>query len=334
MLALDGAVYCRPCAEKTFQEAKAAGRDADFLRIVDPTICGMCKTDYGSSELPLVGGVFVCGNCAKSLYERPYPRWLKLSLAGLLLLLGAALWRGVPYFKAGRHLVQAERAMDRRDYSAAAAHFQEVLKVHPTSQKVILLGAKAHLMIGDPAGAQNFLKLPEQFQSDDLFNEVNSLWKRALDANDKATQAAKLAESEQNEQAARLMHEASNEYPQEVELAMAAMTLDGAAAFDRKDYDAFLKISISESEKQPNDPILVAGVASALACKYAVTGDPAFRKQSEDILAKAQLLPLRSSAEKSGLEAYTKRIRYRLATREIIDTREYERRFGKQEAKR
>ena len=334
MLAQERSVICQPCAEKTFQEAKAAGREAKFARIVDPTICGICKADYGSSELPLIGGVFACGNCAKGLYERPFPQWLKLSLAGLVLLLGAALWRGVPYFKAGRHLVQAERAMDRQDYSAAAAHFQEVLKVHPTSQKVVLLGAKANLMIGDPAGAQSFLKQRVEFQSDDLFNEVSSLWKRALDANDKATQASKLADSGQDEQAAKLMHQASNEYPQSVALAFAAMALDGGAAFDRKDYDAFLKISMAESEKQPNDPMLVAGVASALACKYAVTGDPAFRKQSEDTLAKAQLLPLRSAAEKSGLDAYAERIRYRLATREIMDTKEYNRRFGKQEAKR
>jgi hypothetical protein len=75
-------------------------------------------------------------------------------------------------------------------------------------------------------------------------------------------------------------------------------------------------------------------MASALACKYAVTGDPAFRKQSEDTLAKAELLAQRSSEEKSAFEPLAERIRYRLATREILDTDEYNRRFGKQEAKR
>jgi len=333
MLAQERSVICQPCAEKTFQEAKAAGRETKFARIVDPTICGMCKADYGSSELPLVGGVFVCGNCAKNLYERPFPQWLKLSLAGLVLLLGAALWRGLPYFKAGRHLVQAERAMDRQDYSAAATHFQEVLKVHPTSQKVVLLGAKANLMIGDPAAAQAFLRQRQEFQSDDLFTEVSNFWKRALDANDKATQASKLADSGQDEQAAKLMHEASNEYPQSVDLAVAAMAMDGGVAFDRKDYDAFLRISTAELEKEPNNPAVVASVSSALACKYAVTGDPAFRKQSEDTLAKAQVLAQRSAEERSSFDSYSQRIRYRLATREIIDTKEYNRRFGKQEAK-
>lgn len=334
MLALDGTVICPPCAEKTSQEAKAAGRVAKFARIIDPTICGICKTDYGNSELQLIGGGPVCGNCAKGLYERPFPRWLKLSLAGLILFLGAALWRGLPYFRAGRHLMLAERAMNSQDYRAAASHFEQVLKVHPTSQKVILLGAKANLMIGDPATAQNFLKQRKEFQSDDLFTEVSNFWKRALDANDKATRASKLAESGQDEQAARLMHEASDEYPQAADIAVAAMTLDGRAAFDRKDYDAFLRISSAELEKWPNDPSSMAGVASALACKYAITGDPAFRKQSEDTLEKARLLAQRSAEDKSNFEAYAERIRYRLATREILDTYEYNRRFGKQEAKR
>jgi tetratricopeptide (TPR) repeat protein len=333
MLAQDRSIICRPCAEKAFQEAKAAGRETNFARIVDPTICGICKADHGSSELPLIGGVFACGNCSKGLYERPFPQWLKLSLAGLVLLLGAGLWRGLPYFKAGRHLVQAERAMDRQDYSAAAAHFQEVLKVHPTSQKVALLGAKANLMIGDLAGAQAFLKQREQFESDDLFTEVSNFWKRAMDAYDKADKASKLEESGQDEQAAKLMHEASSEYPQSVDLAVSAMHLDAGVAFDRKDYDAFLRISTAELEKEPNNPAIVAGVSSAMACKYAVTGDPAFRKQSEDTLAKAQVLAQRSAEEKSSFDSYSQRIRYRLATREIIDTKEYNRRFGKQEAK-
>jgi hypothetical protein len=130
------------------------------------------------------------------------------------------------------------------------------------------------------------------------------------------------------------MHEASNEYPQSADFAFGAMALDAGVAFDRKDYDTFLKISTAASEKQPNNPMVVAGVASALACKYAVTGDPAFRKQSEDTLAKAQQLAQRFSEDKASFEAYAERIRYRLATREIMDTKEYNRRFGKQEAKR
>lgn len=334
MLASDNTVICISCAEKQLQEARAAGRELKFARIIDPTICGICKTDYGSGELPFIGGVPACANCARGLYDRPFPSWLKLSLAGLLLLLGGALWRGAPYFQAGRHLVLAERAMDRQDYAAATLHFNEVLKVHPTSQNVVLQGTKASLMVGDIAGAQAFLNQRVEFESNALFTEVDNFWNRALDAYKKAEQAGKLSESGQDEQAAKLMHEASNEYPQSVVFAENAAILDGRAAFDRKDYDSFLEISKAASAKWPNDPQRIAGLASALACKYAVTGDQAFRKQSEDTLEKARLLAQRSPEEKTNFDAFAERIRYRLASREILDTEEYNRRFGKQEAKR
>src|SRR5215813_13707142 len=132
MLVVNGRPICRPCAETKAREAQAAGHNLQFATIIDPTICGMCKTDFGSGELPFIGGTPVCPNCSKGLYDRPYPGWLKLTTVGLLLLLAGALWRGIPYFKAGRHLVLAERAMDRNDYTTARLHFAEVLKVSPT----------------------------------------------------------------------------------------------------------------------------------------------------------------------------------------------------------
>jgi hypothetical protein len=333
MLVVNGQPICLPCADTKAREAKAASHNLEFARIIDPTICGLCKTDYGSSELPVIGGTPACANCAKGLYERPYPGWLKLAMAGLLLLLAGSLWRGLPYFKAGRHLVLAQRAMDRSDYKTASAHFAEVLKVSPTEQKVLLLGAKANLMIGDVAEAQKFLKQRGTYDSSDVFTEVNGMWSRAAEAYDKAAQAQKLAEAHQDEEAARLMHEASNEYPQSQDLASAALALDGGVAFDHKDYDGFLRLYQTSWEKNPEDAHLAGGVASALACKYAVTGDPSYRKQAEQILEKARELSQHSAEEKAQFEEYAERTRYRLESRVIIDKTEYDRRF-RQETKR
>jgi hypothetical protein len=326
LLALYDKPICRPCAEEQLRAANSAGHNLEFVRIVDRTICGICKVDYGSSDLPFVGGVPVCANCSKGLYERPYPGWLKLTLAGLLLLLAGSLWRGLPYFKAGRHLVLAERAMDRKDYKTASAHFAEVLKVSPTEQKAVLLGAKANLMLGDVEGAQRFLKLRDNFEKNDLFTEVNALWNRALDAYEKGGRASKLADANQDEEAARLMREASNEYPQSSDLATSALSLEAGVAFSHKDYDGFLQISRTASEKSPEDPVQAGAVASALACKYAVSGDPEFRKQAEQMIEKARALA-RSPEDKANFEEYAERIRYRLDSRVIIDKTEYNRRF-------
>jgi hypothetical protein len=333
MVGLDQKLLCPACAEKRAQEATAAGRTLQFIRIIDRTICSKCKTDYGSSELPIIGGQAFCGNCSQSLYAYPFPGWLKLSFIGLLLILGVALWQGVPYFKAGRHLVLAERALDRKDYQQARSHFAEVLKVGPTDQKVVLLGAKANLLAGDVVGAQNFLKLRPEYENNSLFTEVDGMWKRAGDAYDKATRANKLVESHQEEEAARVMREASNEYPESASLGEMAVALEAGAAFDRKDYDGFLQLSRERLKRNPTDPSAMGSVASALACKYAVTGSLEFRSQAEQTLAQAQALAQGSSENKAAVEEYAERIRYRLETREIIDKDEYDRRFRRKEAK-
>jgi hypothetical protein len=334
MLALHNKAICRPCAETQAQQAAAGDYKLPFARLIDPTICSMCKIDFGSSNLPFIGGSPVCANCSQGLYERPYPAFLKLSLAGLLLFLAGSLWQGVPYFKAGRHLVLAERAMDRNDYRKASLQFAEVLKVSPSSQEVVLKGAKASLMAGDMAQAQKFLKLRKGYKQDALFTEVNGFWNRALDAYDKEARAAKLAQANKDEEAAQVMHQASNEYPQSEQLAGWAQTMDGHVAFDRKDYDTFLRLTQVALAKAPNDPGAEGFVASALACKYAVTGDPEFRRQAEELLDKAQLHAQRSPEDVARYQEYAERIRYRLDSREIIDKPEYDRRFRQKEAKR
>src|SRR2546422_7449559 len=100
-------------------------------------------------ELQLVGGAPFCANCCQGLYDRPFPQWLKLGLAGAFLRLVFALWHGRSYFTAGRQLVLAERAMDRHDYAQAESRFAEVMKINPSEQEVLLLAAKADLMNGD-----------------------------------------------------------------------------------------------------------------------------------------------------------------------------------------
>jgi hypothetical protein len=211
-------------------------------------------------------------------------------------------------------------------------HFDEVLKVSPRAQKVLLLGAKANLMSGNVGGAQKFLKLRESYDSNDLFLEVSGMWNRALGAYDKGIRARKLSDAHQDEEAARLMREASNEYPQSEDLASGALALEGGVAFDHKDYDGFLRMYQAAWERHPEDSHLAGGVASALACKYAVTGDPEYRKQAEQMLEKARVLAQRSPEEKADFEEYAERTRYRLESRVIIDKPEYDRRF-RQEAK-
>jgi tetratricopeptide (TPR) repeat protein len=95
------------------------------------------------------------------------------------------------------------------------------------------------------------------------------------------------------------------------------------AAFDNKDYDQFLELSIKSYNENPNDAIACAQVSSAYACKYAVTGDEQFKGKSLDMLNKAGTL-LKTD---SYFKEYEQRILYRLYSREIITRNEFVRRF-------
>ena len=64
-------------------------------------------------------------------------------------------------------------------------------------------------------------------------------------------------------------------------------------------------------------------VASAIACKYAVSGDEKLKAEATDLLAKARALP----HEEASFKEYEERILHRLNTREVIDRKEYNRRY-------
>ena len=95
------------------------------------------------------------------------------------------------------------------------------------------------------------------------------------------------------------------------------------AAFKRKDYDQFLKCAEETAAQHPNTAGTIACVASALACKYAAGGDENLRKMAEAKLEEAKKLGDKALQESN----YEERIRYRLETREIIDRKEFQRRF-------
>ena len=122
------------------------------------------------------------------------------------------------------------------------------------------------------------------------------------------------------------MHAAAAGYPELPSLAFAAEVYDAGAAFARKDYDTFVAIGKKQWAEHPA-PGTAASLASALACKYAVTGDGAYRQQSEEMLAKAQQMAQGNAEDRKGLDEYFPRIRYRLDHREIITRTEYDRRF-------
>ncbi len=99
------------------------------------------------------------------------------------------------------------------------------------------------------------------------------------------------------------------------------LAAEQGAAFDNRDYDRFLDISRQALADDPENFMAAAGVASALACKWAVTGDAGFKKEAYELLARAREL---AGAENPSFTEYEGRILYRIDSRRIIEKAEYD----------
>ena len=332
--AMAGKFYCKPCLELAAQQA-AAGTKIEVFTEADPTICGKCQTDFGSSELPRVGGLPVCPQCHDSLYNRPYPAWLRLGLVGTLLLLAFALVHDLPYFRIEKSLILGERLIDKHQYAAAVPELRRVVAVAPDCERCLLLLGKAEMLSGDFESA--FKRLPAhnggQYEKGELLDEVNAITRRIDGALDKYDKANKAYKDNKADEAVRLMRQSAKEYPEQPALADAADGLEIDIAFTHQEYDEFLRLAEQLRIRHPDSPSAVGQVASALACKYAVSGDAQFRARAEETLNAAGGLAASGTAEeKQAFAEYEERIRHRLDTRLIIDRDEYIRRFHPERA--
>ena len=332
-----GKTYCEPCVWKASKEAAEKGQPSEYTSLTDNSICARCGSYSGDSkDHAVIGKLPLCGTCAPQVISWPYPQWLKASLAVVLALLLIALSTGRKYFKAGKSLYIGERLVDEKQYAKALPYLEETLKIAPRSDKAVFLAAKAALKIGDIATADKAIQGHNggyfEDANDSDYLEVKALWDRAIGAAEKANKATELAKQGGHDvEAAKLMHDAASAYPEAEGLSEAATQLDAGAAFERKDYDAFLELEQKQWKQYPESGT-AAAVASAFACKYAVTGNADFRKQAEDMLKQAEERAKADPKQMENFREYEERIRYRLQSREIIDKPEYDRWFRQGQA--
>jgi tetratricopeptide (TPR) repeat protein len=331
---MGGKNYCEPCVWKAAREAREAGQPAEYAPLPDFSVCQRCSAYSGDgSDYAVVRNLALCPTCLATISNWPYPQWLKVSLAVLLLLLGFALVHGERYFHAGRTLFKGERLVEEHNYAQALPYLKETLAIAPESDKAVLLAAKAALEIGDVETAQQAIHAHDGGHFADAedrdFLEVKSMWERAVAAFEKANAATKLGNQEGHAgEAAKMMREAMELYPQGQGFASLVNAYDGGSAFEAKDYDRFLSIAQKAWQQYPSADT-AAVYSSALACKYAVAGDPSYRKQSEWMLGVAREKTGSDPSELKAFEEYAERIRYRLESRQIISKTEYDRKFRK-----
>jgi hypothetical protein len=104
---------CEPCAVADLKALGNSEPDPTQLRKqVDPTICFGCHKDNGSTVWPtLQSGLPVCEECRDAFLNRPYPNWIRLSFAGLVVVAVISFWANWRFVVGFRSLKQATRAM-------------------------------------------------------------------------------------------------------------------------------------------------------------------------------------------------------------------------------
>ena len=307
-----------------------------FTRNIDGSLCALCgKENPSGSDFPFRKNLPFCENCGPKVEKWPYPQWLKLSLAGLVLLLAASLLHGRTYFHAGSEMYRGQKLVEQAKYAEAVPHLKQAVRIAPGSDKAVLLLAKAALKIGDMQTAATALPGHEEGhfengQDQDVL-ELKALWDRAAGAAKKANEAGKLAlAGGKDVEAAKLFREAADQYPESNEMREAVPYYEEGAAFEQKNYDRFLSLAQQVFATSPN-ATNAATIASAWACKYAVSGDVQFKDEAEQFLLKAQEMAQSDAEEKKQMEDYVPRIRYRIDSRQIITTQEYNKRFRSNE---
>lgn len=328
----DGFLYkdlfrCQGCVEKLGAEAAREGRKITVFRAPDPTLCALCAHDNGAEEHATVAGMSLCPACTKLVLHRPFPAWLKLSAAVLLALLVAAIVRGWPMVETGMDLLRAEALVEARQYAAAADQLEAVLAASPECTKATLLAVKADLLCDRFAKVDGLVQRLRaiRFQGD-LIKEVNALLERTKQALALYQQAAELITKNRTAEAVPLLEQARQRFPESRLIRRGYWSTRAGVRFEAKDYDGFLADSEAIVREAPDDPLGSAQVASGLAAKYAVTGEPSFRTRAKEQLEKARTL-CKDDESRAMFAEYSERIVHRLESREVIDKSEYDRRF-------
>lgn len=136
-----------------------------------------------------------------------------------------------------------------------------------------------------------------------------------------------LLSQDKSAEALKLLESCRGRVDEESGLDVLIMNAQVGLAFDRGDYDEFLRLAQQLSEMHKDDPMYAGQLASAYACKYAETQDEQYKAKSLMALERARTLASANPANEQYHAEYEQRILHRLYTRQIIDRDEFYKRY-------
>jgi len=326
---------CEPCADADLAARNLPQVPPDVVRrLGDPTVCGHCGTDQGQQELPSIAGVPACPACEQRLRNPRLPGWVKAAGLMILVLGGVELARNWRLFQGYFEIPRAHRAAKAGDFEEAASQMTLAAKHLPEIpdlpiQQWYFQGMASMIKGQFDQAAEGFEKAWQQAGKSGAFD------KKSRDALEQWLMIAKvnsLLEKDRNDDALTMARKLKLNFPSNPSGDSLINAAGIAVAFDGKDYVTFEKLAREYLASDPKDPLATSQVASALSCRYAETGQESFNTEAMELLDKARKL----SGDDKSFKEYEERILHRLKTREVLDKKEYDRRFrsgGKGQAK-
>jgi hypothetical protein len=306
-------------------------------------------------------GLPVCGDCQHRLLHRPFPAWLRFAAVALAVLVAVTWIRNWRFFEAQVHISQVEKGYVEGREQWAAHKMTRAAQCVPENAELAMAAmvwqADASAAKGDfRSAAELMAPVVKQFGTPDieekaaayaLLAEVTLAREammggdasRALEIMNKLMarnrepwlrherdlyQAVDFMNTDRSARAVEILTVLAAAEPQNELVSGLLLDARAGAAYEAEDYDGFLRYARQKLQRLGDqDEMALAGVASALACKYAVTGETNFRDESQAMLERAEKL----ATHPDVLKEYSERIRYRLDTREIITKAQYDHRF-------
>jgi len=111
-----GQLTCDACLEQALMHDDNVKR-GEVLAHIDPTICVNCGYDNGGLELGTLSGAPTCESCTRYFRNRPFPRWLKISLVALALVIVLHLVHHRRFWLAYLEIREAKQMEDVRAYA-------------------------------------------------------------------------------------------------------------------------------------------------------------------------------------------------------------------------
>jgi len=246
---VDGRPLCGKCASAFGDEELNALSDEDVVRQVDPTICAKCGVDNGEQEHGRVAGSPTCEACDYQLRHRPFPGWVKLSLAGLLVLAAITLVQNVRFFQGYAEIQRAFRAISAGKIEHAAGLMHTAAQHVPECRE---LDGMASLFMGMELTRRDQVKeaIPQLHHARALLGSGDP-WRT-------------LAEEQ-------------------------LLAAEASMAFDGKDYDTFLAKCQDLRDRRPQDVFAQLSLASAHACQYALRGREEHKQDALALLNEVSL---------------------------------------------